>query len=541
MVNSRKTHGVVAWAETWNGSDTDGGQPAGTDIPDAVLSPRALSRAVGKRRAIARCAVPLIAASLLTACAVGPDYQRPAPPAVTRYTTTATPAATVATPGVPGGAAQHVVPGASVNGDWWQLFHSARIDDLIQQALTHNHDLKAAAAALRVAHETQLAQRGALLPSVSASLAASRQRQAGSLAPVPSSNAMQYSLYTPQVTVSYTPDVFGGTRRAAESLAAQTQAARFQMVAVWNTLAANVAVAAIQLAALADQVKATRAVIDTDTKALAILKLQHATGYASALDVAAQESQLAQAAATLPTLQKQLAQQRDQLAVLTGRFPAQLPTLDLSLSDLRLPTDLPLSLPSTLVAQRPDVRQAQAALHAASAEVGVATAARLPSITLTADAGSTALAFSKLFTSGTGFWDLGASLTAPIFEGGSLLHQQRAAKAAYVEAAEQYRATVLSAFGNVADTLVALDQDARGLQQAARAEQAARQLHDLARQQQVAGYAGALATLGAEQTWQQARVALIQAEASRFTDTAALYQALGGGWWHHPDLATQQR
>lgn len=480
----------------------------------------------------------MAAALLLAACAAGPDFKAPAPPAVSSYTSHPV-AATVATPKVTAGTAQHFEPGADIPGDWWTLFHSAPLNTLIAQALAHNHDLKAAQAALRVAHENTLAQRGAFLPSVSADMSASRQRQPGSLAPVPESNAFLYNLYTPQLSISYTPDVFGGNRRAVESLKAQEQATRFQMIATWNTLASNVAVAAIQLAALESQVDATRQAIAEGTKMLGVLRYQYAKGYASRVDLAAQESQLAQMQATLPPLAKQLAQQRDQLAVLTGRFPSQAPDQHFTLASLQLPAELPLSLPSELVEQRPDVRQAQANLHAASAEVGVATAARLPSLTLTADTGSTALEFSKLFTGGTGFWDMAAGITAPIFEGGTLLHQQRAAKAAYVEAAEQYRSTVLAAFQNVADTLAALDQDAKALQAAAKAERAAKLTLDLTRRQLKDGYASQLQWLTAEQTWQQARIALVQAQANRYADTAALYQALGGGWWHHSDLSKQ--
>jgi len=311
------------------------------------------------------------------------------------------------------------------------------------------------------------------------------------------------------------------------------------MIATWNTLASNVAVAAIQLAALQAQVDTTRQSIAAGTKMLGILRYQYAKGYASRVDLAAQESQLAQTRATLPPLEKQLAQQRDLLAVLTGRFPSQAPDGHFTLDSLQLPGELPLSLPSRLVEQRPDVRQAQANLHAASAEIGVATAARLPNLPLTADTGSTALEFSKLFTGGTGFWDVAAGITAPIFEGGTLLHQQRAAKAAYVEASEQYRSTVLTAFQNVADTLVALDQDAKALQAAANAEQAAQLTLDLTERQLKDGYASQLQWLTAEQTWQQARITLVQAQANRFADTAALYQALGGGWWHHSELSKQ--
>jgi NodT family efflux transporter outer membrane factor (OMF) lipoprotein len=321
-----------------------------------------------------------------------------------------------------------------------------------------------------------------------------------------------------------------------ESLQAQEQAARFQMIATYTTLTANVVVTAIQAGSLQMQIDTTRQLIDINTDIVRILKYQFAKGYASRLDLAAQESQLAQVSATLPPLLKQLAQQRDLLAVLAGRFPNAAPTEDFSLSSLQLPQELPVSLPSQLVAQRPDVLQAEANLHDASAKIGIATANRLPNIVLTANAGSTAAAMDQLFSSGTGFWGLGAELTAPLFQGGTLLHQERAAKAAYVQAAEQYRSAVLTAFQNVADTLTALEQDAEGLKAAAAAADAAKVTLDLARRQLQDGYAGSLALLNAEQSYQQSRMSLVQAQANRFADTAALFQALGGGWWHRGDL-----
>jgi NodT family efflux transporter outer membrane factor (OMF) lipoprotein len=267
-----------------------------------------------------------------------------------------------------------------------------------------------------------------------------------------------------------------------------------------------------------------------------ILQYQLAKGYASRLDLLAQESQLAQVIALLPPLLKQSAQLRDQLAVLAGRFPSQAPTERFELSSLKLPEELPLSLPAQLVAQRPDVLQAEANLHAASAQIGVAVANRLPDITLTANAGSSALAIDKLFTSGTGFWGLGAAATAPLFDGGTLLHQERAAKAAFVQAAEQYRSTVLGALQNVADTLAALEQDAEGLQAAATAADDAQATLDLSKRQWQDGYISFLTLLSAEQACQQARINLIQAQANRYSDTAALFQALGGGWWHRADF-----
>lgn len=426
---------------------------------------------------------------------------------------------------------------ADIPADWWRLFHSRALDAMVAAALENNSDLKAAQAALRVAYEDMLAQRGAFLPAVSASFAASRARQSAQLAPTPNfpavSDEFQYNLFTPELTISYAPDVFGLNRRTVESLRAQEQAARFQMIATWTTLSANVVVTAVQAASLREQVHATRKVIDLEKRSLAILRLRFQRGDASGLDVAAQQSQLAQAQATLPTLVKTLRQTEHALATLTGRFPDQPQLATLSLADLHLPGDLPLSLPSTLVAQRPDVRQARADLHAASAAIGIAIAQRLPNIQLTADAGSSALAISQVFTSGTGFWSIGASITAPIFQGGQLLHQERAAKAAYVQAAQQYRGTVLAAFQNVADTLVALQEDAQALQAAAAAASAATRTLHLSQLQLQRGYIGVFELLAAEQAYQQARMTLAQDEANRFADTAALYQALGGGWWHN--------
>ena len=468
-------------------------------------------------------------------CAVGPNFKRPAAPDVSDYTATPL-STTVTSPNVSGGEAQLFAKGSDLSADWWTLFHSRPLNELIENSLTNNHDLKAAQAALSVARENVLAQRGVYYPSVTGSFAATRQRQSGQIAPALNSNAFLYNLFTPQVSVSFVPDVFGLNRRTVESLQAQEQEVRFQMVATYTTLTANVVVTAIQEASLQMQIDATRQLIDINSNMVEILKYQFAKGYASRLDLAAQESQLAQVAATLPPLLKQSAQLRDLLAVLAGRFPNQAPDEKFELSSLQLPQDLPVSLPSELVAQRPDVLQAEANLHDASAKIGIAIANRLPNIALTANAGSTAAAMDQLFTSGTGFWGLGAAATAPLFQGGTLLHQERAAKAAYVQAAEQYRSTVLTAFQNVADTLMALEQDADALKAAAAAADAAKVTLELAQRQLQDGYAGYLALLSAEQAYQQARINLVQAQANRFADTAALFQALGGGWWHRTDL-----
>jgi len=481
-----------------------------------------------------RASTALIAV-LLTGCAVGPNFKRPAAPAVSDYTSPGV-SATTATPSSPAGEAQHFLKGNDVTGDWWTLYHSQPLDELITQSLAANPDLKAARAALSVARENVLSQRGAYYPSVTGSFSAVRQRQSGQISPQPNANLFLYNLFTPQVAVSYVPDVWGLNRRTVESFEAQAEGTRFQLIATYNTLTSNVVVTAIQVASVEAQVQATRELIEINKHLLEILQYQFSKGYANRLDVAAQETQLAQTVATLPPLMKQLAQLRDLLAVLAGRFPADSPAANFELTSLTLPQELPLSLPSALVEQRPDVRQAEANLHDASAKIGVAIANRLPNITLSAATGSTALNMNQLFTSGTGFWSIGADLTAPIFQGGALMHQEHAAKAAYTQAAEQYKSTVLTAFQNVADTLTALDQDAEGLKAANAAEAAAKVSLDLAEEQYQRGYASYLALLNAQQAYQQDRIALVQAQAARLADTAALFQALGGGWWHHADL-----
>jgi NodT family efflux transporter outer membrane factor (OMF) lipoprotein len=308
------------------------------------------------------------------------------------------------------------------------------------------------------------------------------------------------------------------------------------MIATDITLSSNVVQAAIQEASLEDQIDVTNELIGINRQILKIVEYQKSKGYAAGTDVAAQQTQLAQLEASLPPLLKQRDQQNNLIAVLTGSYPGQSPAAKFTLASLTLPADLPLSLPSALVAQRPDILQARANLHAASAEIGVATANRLPNITLSANAGSNALAIGHIFGPGTGFWNIGASLLAPIFDGGRLLHEQRGARYAYRQSAEQYRGTVLTAFQNVADTVAALQHDAETLKASAAATDAAKASLDLAQLQYKHGYAAFLAVLNAGQAYQQARLAEVQAEADRFTDSAALFQALGGGLWHRPEL-----
>jgi NodT family efflux transporter outer membrane factor (OMF) lipoprotein len=475
------------------------------------------------------------ALSVLVACTVGPDFKPPAPPAVAGYTAKPLPEQTTSAPGQ-GGIAQHFIPNQDIPADWWHLFHSEPLDTLVKQALAANPNLPAAQAALRQAQENAAAQRGSYYPTVSAELNASRNlTPTASVSPASATGNPYYSLITPQLNISFVPDVFGANRRAVESLQAQADNQRFMLEATWLTLTSNVVAGAIQEASLRGQIAATEEAIHVETDLLTILRKQQALGQMAGADVAAQEASLAQAQLNLPPLQKQLAQQRDALTALAGRYPSQEIEQTFELSRLEVPMDLPVSLPSDLIRQRPDVRQAEANLHVASANIGQAIAARLPQITLTAQVGNSADTLSHMFTPGTNFWTLAGGLTQPVFEGFTLLHRQRAAQAAFDQASAQYRGTVLTAFQNVADALRALQSDADAMRAAAASERAAARSLEIVRRQLALGQVAYLGVLNAENTYAQARLALVQAQAARLADTAALFQALGGGWWHREE------
>jgi len=470
-------------------------------------------------------------AALLDGCAAGPDFARPNAPSVDRYTAEPLPAQT-ASAAVPGGVAQRFIGDGDIPAEWWEAFHSPALDALIKEALQANPNLAAAQAALRQAHELREAGEGAFFPLVQAGFTAARNRTAGQLSAPTASGAYYYNQYTTQLAVSYVPDVFGGTRRAVEGLAAQEEVQRFQLRAVQLTLTSGLVAAVIGEASLRDQIAATDEIIRVQRESLDILRRQKTLGQVAGAEVAAQEAALAQAEATLPPLQKQLAQQRDLIAVLLGRAPADQPKVKFDLASLQLPRDLPVSLPSKLVGQRPDIRVAEENLHAASAAIGVATANMLPQLDLTANLGTTALTMGSLFGPGTAFWILAAGATQTIFDGGALLHKKRAADAAFDEAAAQYRMTVLAAFQNVADTLEAIKSDADALAATTRVESAAKASLDIAKRQLSLGAVNYLALLIAEQAYEQAVVNRVQAQALRFADAAALFQALGGGWWN---------
>ena len=484
-----------------------------------------------RREASRLVAIALVGSLMLSSCAVGPNFRRPLPPLVSRYTTEKLPAQTASAP-TTGGKTQHFVSAQNIPAQWWEIFHSEPLNRLIQTAIRANPDLQAAEAALRVAAENTLAQRATFFPSVGANLNPTRHLTAHTLSSIVFSNAFLYTLNTAQVTVSYVPDVFGGNRRQLESLEAQTEAECFQREAVYLTLTSNVVLAVIQEAALRSQIKATRRIIAITAQQLRMMVEQREAGQIGAADVSAQEALLAQMQTMLPPLQKTLAQQHHLLAVLCGHFPSEEFALEFNLETLNLPSNLPLSLPSQLVQNRPDIRAAEAIMHATSAQIGVAIANRFPNIVLTADTGSAALNWVTLLGSHTKFWDIGANLAQPIFDAGMLLHQQRAAVAAYDQALAQYRSVVLSSFQDVADTLKAIQYDAENLKSANAAIKAAMKNLTIARQQRDAGAIGYLPILIAELAYQQTLLNLTQSQANRFVDTVALFQALGGGWWN---------
>ena len=473
----------------------------------------------------------LVCAALVTSgCAVGPNFKQPAAPAVQAYLPEPLTPQTQSVP-VTGGDAQRFVEGMKVPAQWWTLFQSPALDALIQQAFNNSPTVQSAQAALRQANENYYAQRGALLPGAQANYSFERQRNAtGTLSPTLTSGESIFNLHTAQVSVSYVLDVFGGTRRETEALHSQAESQQYQLEATYLTLASNVITTAVEEAAARAQLMATDGIVQSEREALQILKRQYELGSIAMTDVMAQEAALATTEATVPALKKQLEQARHALAALAGRFPSEAANERFELESLHLPGDLPVTVPAELVRQRPDILAAEAQLHSATAEVGVAIANMLPQITLTASQGGASTQFGQLFAAGNTFWAGGASLTQTLFAGGALLHKERAARAGLDQAGAQYRSAVLTAFQNVADTLTALELDGQALSASVRAEQAAKESLSTVRRNVELGSVGYLALLSAQQTYQQAVLNLAQAQANRYTDTAALFQALGGGW-----------
>jgi NodT family efflux transporter outer membrane factor (OMF) lipoprotein len=476
------------------------------------------------------------------------------------YAPTPLPQSSAAAP-IHGGEVQHLIDGRDIPFEWWELFKSPALNALVERAFRANPTIVAAQAALVQAQEMVYAQRGFFFPTINANYNFERQKIAGNLTvdnvpgvegdghndlpPVqnldtsPHTHPFFYNLHTAALTVGFVPDVFGANWRQVETLAAQTEAQRYALEATYVTLASNVVAAAIQEASLRAQIEATRQIIAADEKSLQILRDQFRLGLAMRIDVAAQEAALGQARMLLPPLQKQLEQTRDLIRVLVGSLPNQEIPQTFEFDALQLPPELPLSLPARIIDQRPDVRAAEAQLHAANAQVGVAIAAMLPQFSVTGNGGGNADEFAWMFRTGGPFWSIVGGVSQPIFEGGTLLHRKRAANAALKQAAAQYQSTVIAAYQNVADTLHASLSDADTLAADVDAENAAKVTYDLTRRQLEAGYVNYLALLSAETTYQQALLTRVQAQATRYGDTVALFQALGGGWWNRKQVAAR--
>ncbi|HEY6981911.1 efflux transporter outer membrane subunit [Reyranella sp.] len=483
----------------------------------------------------------LVLASLTAAgCTVGPDFKRPAKPTETGYTPESLAPKTASAGVADGGAAQTFDPGADIPGQWWELYRSSELNALIDQALKANPDLDAAQASLRQANELLYAQQGALFPTISANGKAEQQRFNGATTGLVGP-ASVFGVTTGSLNISYSPDVWGGTRRSVEAQAAQAEFERFQLEATYLTLTSNVVVAAVNLASLRAQIAATEDIIRIQTDSLRVVQTQFDLGGAARSDVLTQQAALTATQAQLPPLQKQLAQQRNQLMTLLGKPPTEDAGQGLRLSTLHLPEELPLSLPSQLVEQRPDVRSAEAQLHTASANVGVAEAAQLPQFQISGLWGVASAGFSTFFAPGSGVWSLGLSLAQTLIDGGQLEHKKLAAAAAYDKAAAQYRSTVLSAFQDVANALRALQSDADTLKATVAAEQTAQASLNLAQQQYQLGAVNYLTLLNAQQQYQSALVNRVRAQGQRYADTAALLQALGGGWWNRTDVRPESK
>lgn len=480
-----------------------------------------------------------LACALAAGCAVGPDFVEPSPPNVTGYTKELLKPSS-ASAGAGQGQGQRFVEKLDIPGQWWEIFHSRPLNDLIDDALKHNPNVQAAQAGLRVAQETTEAQKGAFSPTITPGYNSFTQKASTVVSPPGNTTGPYLRLHTAQVDIAYTPDVFGLVRREVETDEALAAVQQYTVEATYLTLASNVVSAAIQEASLRAQITATKKIIALETDLLRLLRIQKKLGQAAEADVAIQEAALAQAQQSLPPLEKQLAQQRDLLTALAGHYPSEEVAEKFTLESLRLPHELPVSLPSKLVEQRPDVAMASATLHSASAAIGVAIANRLPVVNLTANLSTSWTDLALLFTPNANAYLLTAAVAEPLFDGFTLYHKQKAAEAAYDQAEAQYRATVIAAFQNVADTLRAIQADARAMTASVKAEDAAAKSLAITRKQLALGQVSTLAVLTAENTYFTALITRVLALTNRYADTAALFQALGGGWWNRNDIPPRE-
>jgi NodT family efflux transporter outer membrane factor (OMF) lipoprotein len=491
-------------------------------------------------RGLSASVIAFAVVSLLTGCAVGPDFAHPAAPDITRYTREPLAAQTSGTD-VADGQRQRFIDGRDIPLEWWTIFKSAKFDALVRLSIDNNPSLQSALATLRANQQAVYAQEAKFFPLVQANFNPTRQQTSAVLSPTPASGVNVFNLVTAQLQVSYSFDIWGLNRRTVESLQALADVQRFQVEAAYLALTSNVAVAAITEASLRQQIDSTNSLISINSKMVDTLRRQFDKGLVTRGDLAVQEAALAQARSTLPPLRKALQQNHDLLAALAGGYPSEGPREMFAFADFRLPAQLPVSLPSQLIEQRPDVRAAEEQLHSASAGIGIATANLLPNFTINADAGFTNTALSHLLAPQNFFWDLAGNVTQTVFDGGSLLHQLQGAKDTYQAAAWTYQGTVIAAVQNVADSLRAIQNDADALRAARDFERAARISFDQARRQFDAGNVNVLLLLNAQTSYLQAVIQVAQAQAARLTDTAALFQALGGGWWNRDGLPPEKK
>jgi len=464
---------------------------------------------------------------LFAGCAVGPDFFAPTPPKVDTYTTQNTAEAATHQP--------ELNRGGDIPQRWWSLYRSQKLDRMVRLGLQESPNLQAARATLLASQEDYASQSGTILyPKADIDLKSDRRKISG--VTFGQTGGFIYTLHNASVDVSYSLDPFGGGRRYLESLRAQVDYQGYQLEAAYLALTANIVTAAINEASLRGQLQAVHEIVENERVQLAIVEKQMELGVVTEADVLAQRTTLAQSQTRLPPLEKQLAQMQHWLSVLVGRFPGEEGMPTFTLADLQIPAQLPISLPSELVRQRPDIRAAEVQLHQASAQVGVATANLYPSIIISASYGRQTVKFVDLLTNpASSVWSIGSSLLQPLFHGGELTARRRQTLASFDAARAQYRQTVLVAFQNVADVLRALQSDARALELQEKAESLSAQTLNLVQRQFDLGAASYLSLLNAQQQFRQSHISVVQARAVLMADTAALFQAMGGGWWHRND------
>ncbi len=462
---------------------------------------------------------------LLSGCTVGPDFVRPAAPSVDHYNQGSDPSATVAVEGQP----QIFEKGVGPVADWWRLFDSKQLDAAVAEGLANNPSLEAAQASLRQSQDNLQAGYGIFYPEIDAGLGAERQKYSpariGSAAP-----ASIFNLVTLSASVSYTLDIFGGEHRAIESLQSQVDLQRSTVLATYLALSGNIVNTAIAAAAYRDEIKFTVQLIALQKEQVDITEKQAQAGTVPYESVLSLRSQLAASESTLPPLRQKLSQSEHLLATLAGHAPSEWTPAQVAMDELFLPEKLPLSLPSELVRQRPDILAAEAQMHGASAGIGVATAAEFPSFTLNGTYGQNNSSLSGLFGKNANFWSVGPNIALPLFNGGTLSEKKQAAIDAYQQSLALYRQTVLDAFAQVADTVRALEHDAETMQAESQSVSASEQSLHLTRVNYQAGLINYLQVLAADIQYRQAKIAYLQARAQRLQDTTALFVALGGDW-----------